>query len=410
MKKVILPFLFFSSIFFMSVLFIPIPVAYAQTALATSTDSTGSADKVETYKARVVSVVNNGSQSIPGTGVSSQDQTVTAKILDGDEVGKEVTVDNNYIMLNAGDEFYLIHDTNLSDGTDYYSVSDPYRLPALCVLLGIFLVCVFLFGGRQGMRGLISLAGGLLLIFYVLLPAILAGYSPILVSIGVAALIVIVGSYITHGFNRTTTSAVVGMIVTIAITGFLAYVAVGYTKLSGFSNEEAVYLNFNTNGSINFAGLLLGGILIGLLGVLYDIAISQAISVEELHRIGPHVPWTHVYRRAIRIGREHIGALINTLAIAYVGVSLPLLLFLYSSSPDWALSLNKEIFATEIVRILVGSIGLVLAVPITTFISSYMLARDRRGKKVGGVAGSTPADMAIVHMEEKAMEHMGHHH
>jgi uncharacterized membrane protein len=401
MKKVILPSLFFSSIFFLSMLFIPIPVAHAQTALATSADSTGSADKVETYKARVVSVVNNGSQSIPGTGISSQDQTITAKILDGAEAGKEVMVDNNYIMLNAGDEFYLIHDTNLSDGTDYYSVSDPYRLPALFVLFGIFLVCVFLFGGRQGMRGLISLAGGLLLIFYVLLPAILAGYPPILVSIGVAALIVIVGSYITHGFNRTTTSAVVGMIVTIAITGFLAYVAVGYTKLSGFSNEEAVYLNFNTNGSINFAGLLLGGILIGLLGVLYDIAISQAISVEELHRIGPHAPWTHVYRRAIRIGREHIGALINTLAIAYVGVSLPLLLFLYSSSPDWALSLNKEIFATEIVRILVGSIGLVLAVPITTFISSYMLARDRHLKKT---------DEAVVHMEEKAMDHVGHHH
>jgi uncharacterized membrane protein len=390
-----------------SPIFAPVS-AYAAGPTVAATQVQDVADTVVTYKAQVTKVVNNGEQEVAGTGVSENDQTITAVILDGDEVGQTVTVDNTYVMLNVGDVFYLVHDTNPTDGTDYYSVSDPVRLPAVGIIFLIFLACVFVFGGWQGVRGLISLAGGLLLIFYVLLPGILAGYSPVLISIGVSALIVVVGSYITHGFNKTTSAAVIGMIVTIAITGLFAHFAVDYTKLSGFSNEESVYLNFSTNGTINFQGLLLGGILIGLLGVLYDIAISQAITVEELHRIGPHVPRWHIYRRAIRVGREHIGALINTLAIAYVGVSLPLLLLFYSSSTGWAMTANQEIFSTEIVRILIGSIGLVIAVPITTLIAAYIVVR--KNKKDG--RGKTPSqtDANVILMEEKALEHVGHQH
>jgi uncharacterized membrane protein len=373
-------------------------------AASAASDTQNIPDTVMTYKAQVTAVVNNGKQTVAGTGVSENDQTITAVILNGDEIGKTVTVDDTYVTLNVGDVFYLVHDTNPSDGTDYYSVSDPVRLPAIGILFVIFLVCVFLFGGWQGARGLVSLGGGLLLIFYVLLPGILAGYSPVLISIGVSALIIIVGSYITHGINKTTSAAVIGMIVTIVITGLFAHFAVDYTKLSGFSNEESVYLNFNTNGSIDFQGLLLGAILIGLLGVLYDIAISQAITIEELHRVGPHVPRRHIYRRAIRVGREHIGALINTLAIAYVGVSLPLLLLFYSSS-DWAMTANQEIFATELVRIIIGSTGLVLAVPITTLIATWMIVKG--GKRTHDL---TPTDENVIALEEKAIEHTGHQH
>ena len=119
--------------------------------------------------------------------------------------------------------------------------------------------------------------------------------------------------------------------------------------------------------------------MIGLLGVLYDIAIGQAIAVEELFRAGIHLSRSQIYTRAIRIGREHIGALVNTLAIAYVGAALPLLLIVQDSTYGVAYAINNEIFATEIVRILIGSIGLILAVPITTFLASYMLA-GRRGE------------------------------
>jgi uncharacterized membrane protein len=120
-------------------------------------------------------------------------------------------------------------------------------------------------------------------------------------------------------------------------------------------------------------GLLFGGIMIGLLGVLYDIAIGQAVAIEELFRAGKHLTRREVYLRGIRIGREHIGALVNTLAIAYVGASLPLLLLMQSATTGIAFIINSEILSTEIVRILIGSIGLILAVPITTLIASYML-------------------------------------
>jgi uncharacterized membrane protein len=144
--------------------------------------------------------------------------------------------------------------------------------------------------------------------------------------------------------------------------------------LSGLATEEEVYLNFDTQGTIDMVGLLFGGIMIGLLGVLYDIAIGQAIAVEELFRAGIHMTRLQVYTRAIRIGREHIGALVNTLAIAYVGSALPLLLLAQQgTSFGIAYSINSEIFATEIVRILIGSIGLILAVPVTTLIASYIL-------------------------------------
>ncbi|HVY68230.1 MAG TPA: YibE/F family protein, partial [Patescibacteria group bacterium] len=141
-------------------------------------------------------------------------------------------------------------------------------------------------------------------------------------------------------------------------------------------------------------------IMIGLLGVLYDVAIGQAVSVEELHHIAPHIPRRTIFRRAMRIGREHIGALVNTLAIAYVGASLPLLLLFSTPPVDAAQTVNKEIFSTEIIRTLIGSIGLVLAVPVTTFLSMFMLVNKKGG-------GAPSVEMGA---EKKALEKYEHKH
>ncbi|HTR19047.1 MAG TPA: YibE/F family protein [Candidatus Paceibacterota bacterium] len=333
-------------------------------------------------KAQVTGVSDEQTQILPGTDTPAQTQTLTALILDGPDAGQSVTFENDYVQLNVGDVFYAMHTTNPLDGTDHWTVSDPYRLNALLVLAAIFLILVIVFGGLQGLRGLASLVGSIILIFFVLVPGILHGYSPILVSIGISSLIIIVGSYVTHGFNRTTSAAVLGMIATVLVTGAGAYYAVHAAHLTGFSTEEEVYLNFDTHGTIDMLGLLFGGIMIGLLGVLYDIAIGQAIAVEELFRAGVQMTKLQVYSRAIRIGREHIGALVNTLAIAYVGAALPLLLLVQEGSGyGLVYSVNSELFATEIVRILIGSIGLILGVPVTTFIASYMLyGRIRAGE------------------------------
>ncbi len=330
-------------------------------------------DEVVTAKARVLSIEKQEDRNIPGTHVQTTFQAITVEIIDGEERGKTVSIENDYLNLQIGDVFYLQHVTNAVDGTDQYLVSDPYRMPVLYVFIGLFVLCALIFGGKQGARGLIALIGSFLFIGYFLLPGIIQGYSPVLVSIGVASLIIILGSYVTHGFNRVTTTAVIGMIITIIITGVLAYISIHTGRLSGFADDEAVSLNLYTGGSIDFAGLLLGGMLIGLLGVLYDAAIGQSVAVDELRHVGPHLSRGVIFKRALRIGREHIGALVNTLAIAYVGASLPLLLLFYNSTASFGILINQEIFATEIIRIMIGSIGLILAVPITTAIAVTML-------------------------------------
>lgn len=348
-------------------------VLFALTPTILFAQATLEIDVITMQKARVTAVANQTSEIIPGTETRAHRQTLTAEILDGPERGKTVTFENDYTQLETGDMFYLRHTSNAIDDTDFYTVADPYRLPILLGLVAIFLVLLFVFGGLPGVRGLAALAGSFVLIFFLLLPSILSGYSPILASIGVSSLIIIVGSYITHGFNRTTSAAVIGMIGTVIITGLAAYWAVQAAHLSGYTSDENVLLNFNSRGAIDMVGLLYGGIMIGLLGVLYDIAIGQAISVEELFRAGRHMTHKEVYLRALRIGREHIGALVNTLAIAYVGAALPLLLLIQSSTYGPLFIINNEILATEIIRILIGSIGLILAVPITTAIAVYML-------------------------------------
>ncbi len=358
-------------------------------------------DKVDIIRAKVLEIVKEEVKNVPGTDIRSQNQTIKVEILEGNEKGKQLTVDNDYLNLDVGEVFYLRHQYGGMDGTNYYSVDEPYRLPHVLILVALFIIAIFVFGGIQGVRGLVSLVGSFLLIMYVLLPGILHGYSPLLVTIGVSSLIIIVGSYITHGFNKTTSSAVLGMVITVIITGLLAVWAVHFTRLSGFGSEEVTYLNLNTRGTLDVIGLLLGGIMIGLLGVLYDVAIGQAISVEELIRIAPHVPKKTIYQRAIRIGREHIGALVNTLAIAYVGASLPLLLlFVQTSTSSLANIANREIFATEIVRTMIGSIGLILAVPITTFVAVWLLMSTKKNN----------VSQEKLQQEQEALEHAGHHH
>jgi uncharacterized membrane protein len=337
------------------------------------------ADEQITVKAQVLEIKKQEKMKALESDLEHIIQTLKVKILEGDNKGDELTLENDHQVLKDGEIFYLKQISDSVTHKSQYSIDEPYRLPQVSWLIGIFLLAVLIFGGIQGVRGVVSLVGSFLLILYVLIPGILYGISPLLVAVGVSSLIIVVGSYITHGFNKMTSSAVIGMLITISFTGLLALWSVYFTRLSGFGSEEVVYLNMSIPGGIDVLGLLLGGIMIGLLGVLYDVAIGQATAVEELLKLAPPgVPKTRIYKRALRIGREHIGALVNTLAIAYVGVSLPLMLLFSQISTDSILvTLNREIFSAEIVRIVIGSIGLILAVPITTFVSVWMLGKDK---------------------------------
>lgn len=358
----------FSALLLSALLFLPF-IGFAQ-----------GVEEQRLLKARVLEASPTTERVVEGTSIVTETQTLTIEVLEGEDQGRTVTFENDFTQLAEGDIFYVRHTVGGFD-LETWAVSDPYRLDVLMWVGLAFLALVFLFGGLQGIRGLASLAGSLVLIFYLLLPGIYSGGSPILISLGVAGLIIIVGSYVTHGVNKTTTAAMLGMLATILVTGLATYFVIGMASLSGFTSEENAYLNFATSGSLDMVGLLFGGIMIGLLGVLYDSAIGQAVAVEELYTAGTNYTRKQVYLRALRIGREHIGALVNTLAIAYVGASLPLLLLLKQSTASPLYLLNSEIFATEIIRILMGSIGVILAVPITTLIATSLL----KGTKPSGI-------------------------
>ncbi len=252
------------------------PLAHAQEVVP---------DTVTFEKAKVTAVVSQDSGLVAGTKTKTTYQTIKAQLLDGKNAGQIITVDNDYLAMATSEVFYLMHTVNSLEGRDVYAVSEPYRLPVIEFFVAL-LSCAS--SCSAGSRACAGFSRSTQLLFYHL-PAFAGdtgGYPPMWVALGVSALIIVLGSYITHGFTRTTTTAVLGMLATVAVTAVLAYVAVHAAHLSGFTNEETVSLNFDTQGTIDFVGLLLGGMLIGMLGILYDAAIGQAIAVEELMSAG----------------------------------------------------------------------------------------------------------------------------
>jgi uncharacterized membrane protein len=206
-----------------------------------------------------------------------------------------------------------------------------------------------------------------------LLPAILEGESPFLAAIVASAAIMFPALYLAHGLNARTTTALLGTLASLSVTGILAIVFVEATRFTGLASEEATFLQVSAD-QINLTGLLLGGIIIGSLGVLDDVTITQASAVWELNAANPARTVRELYGSAVRIGRDHIASTVNTLVLAYVGASLPLMiLFTISNRPVGAV-LTSEVIAEEIVRTLVGSIGLVASVPITTALGCVAVA------------------------------------
>ena len=225
------------------------------------------------------------------------------------------------------------------------------------------------------MAALGGFAMSLGVITFFILPAILAGRSPLAVSIIGASAIMLLALYLAHGVNVQTTSAVLGTFISLGLTGLLALVFVEAASLTGFASEEAIFVNISAE-QVNLQGLLLGGIIIGSLGVLDDVTITQASAVWELHVANPAFGARDLYHSALRIGRHHIASTVNTLLLAYAGASLPLLILFTLAGARFGVVVNGEIVAQEIVRTLVGSIGLVASVPITTGLASFVASRS----------------------------------
>jgi len=255
------------------------------------------------------------------------------------------------------------------------------RTSALLWMTGMFAAAILFISGWKGFRSLLSMGFSLAVIIGYIIPHILVGEDPVRVSIIGSGLLLGVTLYLTYGWNLKSHSAVAGMLIALILTGMLAWAFMLLTRLSGQGDENALFLLQMLDARINLRGLFLGGMIIGALGVLDDLVMTQASAVFELHGANPELGFRGLYKSAMRIGQDHVAATVNTLVLAYAGASLPMLLMFSLSRGNYLYLINIAFVAEEIVRTLVGSIGLIMAVPLTTAIAiGFALYGHRFGK------------------------------
>jgi uncharacterized membrane protein len=256
----------------------------------------------------------------------------------------------------------------------FYNIRDLERTRPMLVLAALFMLAVIAFGRWQGVRSLIGLAVSFAVIIGFVIPAILHGRSPVPVALVGAMAIMLVSLYLAHGLGRKTTAAVVGTALALGLTAALTASFVELTALTGLASEDALNASFQVGG-ISLRGLLLAGIIIGGLGVLDDVTMSQASLVFELRRADPTASFAKLVGGALAVGRDHISATVNTLFLAYAGASLPLLVLFTTGGDSLGTVATAEAAAVEIVRTLCGSIGLIAAVPLTTLLAAALTGR-----------------------------------
>ncbi|MGA5122831.1 YibE/F family protein [Streptomyces pseudogriseolus] len=270
-----------------------------------------------------------------------------------------------------------------------YSVADVNRRFPLALLAGVFALAVVAVGRLRGVMALVALAISFLVLNFFILPAILQGSNPLVVAVVGASLIMLVALYLCHGLSARTSVAVLGTLVSLSLIGVLGSVFIGWSALTGNTDDNTGLIH-GLYPDIDMSGLLLAGVIIGSLGVLDDVTVTQTSAVWELHEANPAMGRRALYRAGIRIGRDHIASVVNTLVLAYAGAALPLLLLFSVAQSGVGTVANSELVAEEIVRTLIGSIGLVASVPVTTALATLVVSADRPADRAA-VPGQTAA-------------------
>ena len=339
-----------------------------------STDSNAIDPTVKGY------VVAATVQPCTGTAVSDlvECRVLTVQLVGGQFDGEQTNLELGITsgkgkQPEVGDDLVLTA-TRLSDGTTIYNFADYERSSALWVLAVLFAVVVVSFGRWRGVGALAGLAISVAVLVTFVLPALLAGSNPVVVAIVGASVIAFASLYLAHGFSASTNVALLSTLAALGLTGVLAWAFIEFTSLSGLSDENTLFLD-TLGVNLDPRGLLLAGIVIGSLGVLDDVTVTQVSAVSELHRTRPEATFAELYRSALVIGRDHISSTVNTLFLAYAGAALPLLLLFTEVRQAIATTATRELVAVEIVRTLVGSIGLVASVPIATALAAAVVTK-----------------------------------
>lgn len=344
-----------------------------------------SSDQADTFKAEVIEIISTDNK-FREDGSSFEQQDLRLRVLNSRLKGQEVVYygvsDIEVANANAyqvGDKVFVDSYIDETGQTVYYVV-DFVRSRPLIWLIIIFVLTVLLIGRIKGLRALLGLLISFFIIIKLMLPQILAGGNPFVISLVGGVIILTCIIYLSEGFRRKSHIAILSVLLSLAVTAILSVIFTTLTRLSGMAQEESSFLIGAIATAINFRGLLLAGFIIGTIGVLDDIIIGQIEAVEQIKEINPALPAQKVFNSAYKVGNAHLGAIINTLFLAYVSTSLPLLLLFIINADQTSLArlFNMEIVSTEIVRVFVGSIGVILSMPIATGLASFWPAERRR--------------------------------
>ncbi|MEW2266159.1 YibE/F family protein [Streptomyces sp. NPDC047853] len=364
----------------------------------------------QTQQATVTKVVELSCQSAGNSGVPPTGDTSTAegssavqrangdckratiRVDTGKDKGRtftEIVQPDQSRQLHQGQEVVVAYEPSAPEDLQY-SVTDINRRLPLALLAGIFALAVVVVGRLRGLMALISLAISFLLLNFFILPAILQGSNPLVVAVIGASAIMLIALYLCHGLSARTSVAVLGTLISLLLIGVLGSLFIDWAALTGNTDDNTGLIH-GLYPTIDMSGLLLAGVIIGSLGVLDDVTVTQTSAVWELHEANPTMGWRGLYRAGIRIGRDHIASVVNTLVLAYAGAALPLLLLFSIAQSGVGTVANSELVAEEIVRTLVGSIGLVASVPVTTALAALVVSADRPAdRSAAQAAGAAP--------------------
>ena len=369
----------FKKIIILSLLVFMPAVGLAQT----STNTSGRSDRI--FEARVIKILEEKKISRED-GSAALQQNLLLQGLEKEWKNKEIEYKGisdldiaSANVFKVGDKILVSEIKNIDGETDYYVV-DFVRSGYLLWLAIIFAIIVVVIGKMKGVKSLISLVVSFFIIIKFIIPRIIDGGNPLVVGILGSLIILAIIIYLTEGFNTKSHIALVSVFFSLVITFALSWIFTNLTRLTGLAQEDAVFLLGNSKGLVDFRGLLLSGILIGTVGVLDDVVVGQIESVRQIKNANPNLTNKEVYKSAYEVGNTHLGAIINTLFLTYAGASLPLLLLFYINpvgSVSFTQAINNELIATEIVRTIVGSIGIALSIPISTYLATIWLKNKR---------------------------------
>ncbi len=305
--------------------------------------------------------------------------TVALTMTDGPATGKPlqltVPIEPSTPRFAAGDAVVLAYNGGNAADPSSFQLVDFQRGTPLLVLAALFAVAVLVLGRWQGLAALVALGLSFVVIALFILPAVLSGENPLLVAIVGAGAIMFIALYLTHGLTARTSAAVLGTLVSLALIGVLSAIFSAAASLTGLDDSTSTLIGSLGHG-IDARGLLLAGVVIGALGVLDDVTVTQTSAVWELRRANPDLSWRELYSSGLRIGRDHVGSAVNTLVMAYAGAALPVLLYSSISGVGLGALLGSEEIAQEIIRTLAGSVGIVAAVPVTTVLAALIASRE----------------------------------